>query len=115
MRLVLQHANVRSTDDLDLWIENSLCSLRPLLRIDEARIRIEYRGEKSPPYHASAHLVIPGPDVRVEAVDHTPRNVVAKLLTLLRERAAERAARRLRRELAPARVRSFLRIGRSSR
>lgn len=97
MRLILQHSNVRATDHLDRWVEERLQGLLPLLRIDEARIRLEYRHEASPAYHASAHLVVPGPDVHVETVDHTPRTALAKLIALLRLRAAERAARRMRR------------------
>lgn len=111
MRIVLQHANVRPTDRLDRWVEERLASLRPLIRIDEAYIRLEYRHDASPAYRASAHLVIPGPDVRAEAVDHTAGTAVAKLIEAIREQAAARAARRLRRLAAPHPVRSRARFG----
>lgn len=113
MRLILQHANVRATDELDRWVEHCLRGLLPLIRIDEARIRLEYRQEASPAYRATAHLVIPGPDVRVETVDHTARTALGKLLVMLRARAAERAARRLRRPAESQRSPHFLRLARA--
>lgn len=97
MKLILQHANVHAADRPDRWIEDSLSALLPLARIEEARVRLEYVPEASPPYRATAHLVVPGPDVRVEAVDHTVRTVFEKLFAALRARVVERAARRLRR------------------
>lgn len=97
MKLILQHANVRATDRLDRWIESALTALLPLARIEEARIRLEYVPESSPAYRASAHLIVPGPDLRVEAVDHTSRTAFAKLFSVLRARVVERAAHRLRR------------------
>lgn len=102
MKLILQHANLQASDRFDRWIEECLLSLLPLVRIEEARIRVEYLPEASPAYRASAHLLIPGPDLRVEAVDHTPQNAFAKVLMQLKAHALHRAARRLRsRLLAP--------------
>jgi len=94
MKLFLHHANLRSTDQLDRWIEDGLFALLPFVRIDEAHVRLEYRAEASPAYRASAHLVVPGPDLRVEAVDHTVRTAFGKVLAQLKDRAGERAARR---------------------
>lgn len=97
MKLILQHNNVHAIDQLDRWVESALASLLPLVRIEEARVRLEYVPEASPPYRASAHLVVPGPDVRVEVVDHTARTAYASLMGVLSARVVERAARRLRR------------------
>ena len=104
MKLIVQHANLQSSARLDRWIEESLLSLLPLVRIEEARIRVEYRPEASPAYHASAHLLVPGPDLRVEAVDHTPQTAFAKVLAQLKAGALHRAARRLRRRLLAPRM-----------
>lgn len=104
MKLILQHANLRATDHLDRWIEEFLLGLLPLVRIEEARVRLEHRPEASPAYRATAHLLIPGPDLRVEAVDHTPRTAVAKVLAQLKSDAIHRAARRLRRHLLGPRM-----------
>jgi ribosome-associated translation inhibitor RaiA len=106
LRLVLQYARLRSTVGLEPWIRQSLATLLPFLRIDEARVRLEYQPEASPAYRATAHLVVPGPDVRAEAVDHTPRTAFLKVLAELRARAVERAARRLRAHPAPRLVRA---------
>ena len=97
MKLVLQHPDIRALDQLDRWVASALAGLLPLARIEEARIRLEYVPEASPPYRASAHLVVPGPDVRVEVVDHTARTAYASMMAVLRARVVERAARRLRR------------------
>lgn len=113
MRLVLQHANIHATDHLDRWVEQCLRAMLPLVRIEEAKIRLEYRPETSPPYRASGHLAIPGPDLRMETVDHTPQTALAKLMAGLRWQAAQRAARRLRRTLPDAR--GFFRLGRGQR
>jgi hypothetical protein len=106
MRIVLQHANLRATDELDASIEQALHDLSPFVAIEEARIRLEYDHEASPPYRAFAHLVIPGPDLHADAVDHTARTVLAKLFAVLRTRAMAVAARRSRRrdEAKPVRL-----------
>lgn len=106
LRLVLQYARLRSTVGLEPWIRQSLAGLLPFLRIDEARVRLEYDPEASPAYRATAHLVVPGPDVRAEAVDHTPRTAFLKVLTELRSRATDRAARRQPARPSPRMVRA---------
>lgn len=104
MKLIVQHANLRRTAVLDRWIEECLLGLLPLIRIEEARIRLEHVPAASPAYRATAHLLVPGPDLRVEASDHTPQNAFAKVLTQLKAGAIHRAARRLRRHLLPPRL-----------
>jgi ribosome-associated translation inhibitor RaiA len=108
MKLILQHANVRVTDYLDSWVEECLRSLLPLIRIEEARIRVEYSRESSPPYRAIAHLLVPGPDLRVEASDFTARTAFAKVMAQLKEGAVHRAARRIRKSIGDRRVPAFL-------
>ncbi len=115
MKLILQHANLRATARLDRWIEESLLGLLPLVRIEEARIRLEHVPSASPAYRACAHLLIPGPDLRVEAVDHTPQNAFAKVLAQLKAGAIHRAARRLRRHLLAPRMQAPGRVAGSSR
>jgi hypothetical protein len=60
-------------------LREKLAALGKLLRIDEARIVVEKRAECSPAFRLSAHLVIPGPDIVVESVDHTLRAALHKL------------------------------------
>lgn len=112
MRFVLHHSNFHATDDLDHWIENAIRSLHPFIRIEQANVVLAYDHRASPAYRASAHLVIPGPDVRAEAVDHTPRTAAAKLLAELRARAAFVASRRSRRHRRRHPARGFAQSGR---
>ncbi|ACB74724.1 HPF/RaiA family ribosome-associated protein [Opitutus terrae] len=96
MKLSLKHVHVRPTDSLDSWVEEGLSTLRPLLAIDEAHVRLEHDAAASPAYRVTVHLVVPGPDLRADAVDHTLRTAFAKVLGELRARAEERVARRRR-------------------
>ena len=104
MKLIVHHANLRASERLDRWIEECLLGLLPLVRIEEARIRLEHVPSASPAYRATAHLLVPGPDLRVEAVDHTPQNAFAKVLAQLKAGAIHRAARRLRKHLLAPRI-----------
>ncbi|HVU34828.1 MAG TPA: hypothetical protein VHE61_15450 [Opitutaceae bacterium] len=110
MRFVFQPVNLRSADRFDRWVEQCLRQLLPLLEIEEARIRLAYNQEASPAFHASAHLVIPGPDIRAEAVDHTARTALERLLVDLQARALDRAARRERRHTRVRPPRGFGRL-----
>jgi ribosome-associated translation inhibitor RaiA len=85
------------------------------VRIEEAHVRIEYSRESSPPYKASAHLLIPGPDLRVEASDHTARTAFAKVMAQLKAGAVHRAARRVRKSFGERRVPAFLQPGSARR
>jgi ribosome-associated translation inhibitor RaiA len=97
MKLFLSHAPVKSADKFERWIETSISSLLPLLKIEEAHVSIEYNRESSPCYHAKAHLKVPGPDLRAQGIDHTPGTAFVRVIDQLRARAVERAVRRLRR------------------
>ena len=96
MKFVLSHPNISQASKLECWIEKALHSLFPLVNIEEARIAVTFDGEASPPYRVTAHLKVPGPDLRAEGVDHTVRTAFARVFETLRERAVERAARRLK-------------------
>lgn len=97
MKLFLTHSHLDNAGKHERWIEHSISSLLPLLRIEEAHVIIEYHKESSPPYRASAHLKVPGPDLRVQGIDHTVRTAFDRVMEQLRTRAVERASRRLRR------------------
>lgn len=106
MNILLTHANLRPSVRCDAEVEAGLRELLPFVRIEEARFLIERVPEASPAYRVSAHLVIPGPDLRVEAVDHTPQTALAKAFARLREGAIHRVARRLRKLLGVPRLRA---------
>lgn len=98
MKLTLQHLSVRSTDQLDGWVEDRILSLQERLQIDEALVRLECCFEASPPFAVRIHLVTPGPDVLAEGRDHTLRaafnKVMAELQTKISRRTAKRRQRR---------------------
>lgn len=97
MRLNVQHFNIRSLDGLDSWVERQILALGMARQIDEANIRLARLANASPAYHVSAHLVTPGPDVFVEARDHTLRAAFTKALAQLRAAISSRATKRLQR------------------
>ncbi|HAV62100.1 MAG TPA: hypothetical protein DCY13_07010 [Verrucomicrobiales bacterium] len=78
MKLTVQHLNVRSTDEIDSLVEARLLAVSRRRRIDEAMVRLEERRHLSPPFRVSMHLVTPGPDYRVEAVEHSLQAAVHK-------------------------------------
>ena len=98
MKLTLQHKNVRSTTDLDSWVEEQIISLQPALQIDEASISLGRNPEASPAFQVKAHLVTPGPDVFAEGCDHTLQAAFRKLMDGLRGKIGSRATRRQKRQ-----------------
>jgi hypothetical protein len=97
MKLVIQHRHHAPSADFTALIESEMKALQPVLRIDEARVRIERQPDASPPFRISAHLVTPGPDVCADANDHTLRAALGKLVHRIRNKIAHRSGRRQRR------------------
>jgi len=97
MKLTLQHFCVRSTDQLDGWIESRILSLQERLQIDEANVRLECCLQTSPPFAVRVHLVTPGPDVFAEGRDHTLRAAFGKVMTQLEEEIDGREIKRTQR------------------
>lgn len=98
MKLTLQHKNVRSTTQLDSWVEEQIISLQPALQIDEASISLAHDHEASPAFHVKAHLITPGPDVFAEGCDHTLQAAFHKLMGSLRGKIGSRATRRQKKQ-----------------
>jgi len=96
MKLTLQHRHHVPSPFFTALIESEMKALQPVLRIDEARVRIEHQADASPPFRISAKLVTPGPDVSAEAADHTLRAALAKLIRRLRGTITHRSGRRTR-------------------
>ena len=93
MRLVLHHRFVRSTHDLDSLVEERILALAPRLAIEQANVCLEHQAEASPAYRVSIHLVVPGPDLRSEAVNHTLATALGKAVAALEAQIAKRVAR----------------------
>ena len=97
MKLTVQHHKIRSTDELDSLLEERIFELEPRLQIDEARVRLECRWEKSPAYRVAIHIVTPGPDLEAEGRDHTIRAAIGKAFLDLETRLQEREHKTIRR------------------
>ena len=103
MKLTFSHRNHTPSVSIIEMIKAELKSLLPDLQIDEARVHLERSLTDSPPFKASFHLVTPGPDVIVEATDHTLRAAVLKAFQCIVDKIEHRHAKRARRrEAAPA-------------
>jgi ribosome-associated translation inhibitor RaiA len=98
MKLTLQHKNVRSTNELDTWVEEQIIALQPVLQIEEANISIICDADASPAFQVKAHLVTPGPDVFAEACDHTLHAAFHKVMESLRGKIGNRATRKQKRK-----------------
>ena len=103
MKLTLTHRNHAPSKSIVEMIDKELKSLQPDLQIDEARVHLERSLTDSPPFHASFHLVTPGPDVIVKSTDHTLRAAILKAFQRIAAKIGHRHAKRSRRrETAPA-------------
>lgn len=103
MKLTLTHHNHIPSSSIADLIEKELQALQPDLQIDEARVHLARSLTDSPPFSASFHLVTPGPDVIVQATDHTLRAALLKAIAAVRDKIGQRNLKRARRrEAAPA-------------
>jgi hypothetical protein len=71
MKLLIRQVHHEISRSFAALIHREIKSLEPLLVIEEARISIERRFESSPGFYVGILLVTPGPDIHVEACDHT--------------------------------------------
>ncbi len=98
MRLNVQHFSIAYTDALNSWVEQQVLALGRLRQIDEANVKLACHPEISPAYQVKVHLVTPGPDVFAEGTDHTLRAAFTKVMSQLREKIANREAKRSRKD-----------------
>lgn len=101
IKLTLTHRNHAPSASIVEMIGRELKSLEPDLQIDEARVHLERSLTDSPPFSASFHLVTPGPDVIVQAADHTLRAALLKAIAAVKDKITHRHLKRTRRR-APA-------------
>ena len=115
MRLITEHENLRSTDELDSLVEERILAFEPRLQIDEARVRLECRWDMSPAYRVAIHLVTPGPDLEAEGQDHTIRAAIGKAFLDLETRLRDRERKPIRRVRSNLQTPVTLRSGWSRR
>jgi ribosome-associated translation inhibitor RaiA len=94
MKLMIKHRRVRSTHELDAVIEEQLIGLGTRLQVEQAVVALAHHPDKSPPFAADIHIATPGPDLRVEAVDHTLPAAFDKAIGQIRRRLDARDQRR---------------------
>jgi hypothetical protein len=103
MKITLTHRNHAPSVSILAMINAELKALEGELQIDAARVHLERSLTDSPPFSASFHLVTPGPDVIVQAADHTLHAAVLKAFEGLSGKIEHRKLKRARRrESAPA-------------
>ena len=95
MKLTVTHRLHEPSQSFSTLVEEQIGSLREALQIDEARVVIERRLDASPAFRMTAHLVTPGPDIFAEAVDHTLRAALQKLIAQLVARIDHRHQKRV--------------------
>ena len=98
MNITIQHRHLRSTHALDALVENRLLALQSRRLIEEARVMLEFRAPRSPAFLVAIEVITPGPDLFVEAADHTLPAAIHKALARLEALIGERELRRRRRE-----------------
>ena len=96
MKLTLTNLDHVASASLIAMLETELKSFEPDLQIDEAKVRMEHRATESPPFHVAIHLVTPGPDIIVEATDHTLRAAMLKSFEAIRIKLEHKHLKRAR-------------------
>jgi ribosome-associated translation inhibitor RaiA len=90
MILILQQYNIERGEALNSFIRERLLTLQPSLQIDEARVSLVHRREKSPAYEVRIELVTPGAAIVSHAQDHTLPAAFERALEEVREKFSER-------------------------
>lgn len=115
MKVTIGYRGLRATQALNLLIKDRLFGLEALSRLDGAGVLIEHRPDQSPAYRAEVRVAVPGPDVSVEAVDHTVANAFRRAMAEVESRLRDRARRRARQTISHRSHPANFRIGRRSR
>jgi len=97
MKILTHYLNHEPSASFTAHLEKELRGFGAIRQIDEARASLEMRPEMSPPFRVALHLVTPGPDFTAEAVDHTLRAALGKVINELHGKIEDRLAKRRRR------------------
>lgn len=97
MKITMQHRHHQPSPSFAALVRAHLEEIHKTRQIDEARVLVERRLEDSPPFRLSLHLVTPGPDIAVEAVDHTLHAALMKTIDAVESQLAHRARKQTRR------------------
>lgn len=94
MKIQFHIRGLHATAKLREWLTQPLERLRGLTGVSAAEVVIERRSEDTPPFRASVHLAVPGPDLQVEAKEHTLEAVWLKVTSALQRQIGDRVSRR---------------------
>jgi hypothetical protein len=90
MKVNIQHRHYGNRELTDRLVRSSLALIGQRRTITEAFVRIEERPELSPPVTVLAHLETPGPDIVVQASDHSLAAAISKADEKIRTCIAEK-------------------------
>jgi len=110
MNVVTQYTKLRPSERPDRRREKRRLSRLPRVRVEAFPVRVEHRPEAGPADRAAVQLHVRGPARRAAAVDHSPPAAVAEGPAPRRTGAMHDPARRVGRQLPPARLSSPGRI-----
>lgn len=86
MKLFLKHRHHSPSGSLAALVRGHFECLARTCQIDEAWVLLERRPDASPAFRVAAHLMIHESDVSAEAVDHTLRAALVKVIAELETR-----------------------------
>ena len=78
MKVNIQHRHSGNKQVAEGLVRSRLAEIGQRRTITEAYVRIEERSEMSPSITVLAHLATPGPDIVVQASDHSVAAAIAK-------------------------------------
>lgn len=90
MKVSIQHRHTGNKELTDRLVRSSLAMIGQRRTITDAFVRIEERPELSPSVTVLAHLMTPGPDIVVQASDHSLAAAISKADEKIRTCIAEK-------------------------
>lgn len=115
MKIIIHHQTIRASNALHSLVEEQIFALTEFIRVDAAKVTLQHRPEESPAYRAEVSVAVSGPDLTVEAVDHTIENAFLHAVKELELKLRERAFRRDRQIVGHRKHAANFRTGRRSR
>ena len=94
MKLILRTFEIRQTGGLVDDIEKQLAPLQKLVPIAAAHVSVGKYQDRNPPFCATVHLEVPGPDIHAADSDYTLAASLQKVWAELRQQITLRHAHR---------------------
>lgn len=94
MRTTLRYLGLNAHPAVNRLVQEQLHLLQTLAKIESAQVLLQRHREGTPAFRARMVLVVPGPDLRAEASDHTLAAALRKTVQHLRRQIRARQANR---------------------